>query len=181
MTVAVTLKSYRIPPTLTAATKRLPKFRAYLVAAGAEMLEPTNPFEVLRVRSTRGVAVLYRKENGDLTWTDEMERFWQEYRNSVKIVLADKTGRGSRSKGRNRQDINTVATRDGWECFFCAEDLDECTASIEHLVPKVHGGPNHISNKFLACVPCNRRAGHMAAPEKIRLRDELRANRCSHG
>jgi hypothetical protein len=44
--------------------------------------------------------------------------------------------------------------------------------SEEHLVSITHGGPQHISNKFLAHRVCNAKAGHMSAPEKIQLHVE---------
>jgi hypothetical protein len=35
-----------------------------------------------------------------------------------------------------------------------------------------HGGPNHINNLFLTHKICNQRAGHLSAPEKIRMHVE---------
>lgn len=43
--------------------------------------------------------------------------------------------------------------------------------SIEHLVPKAHGGPTHLSNLFLAHKSCNAKAGHLSASEKLKIRD----------
>jgi 5-methylcytosine-specific restriction endonuclease McrA len=49
--------------------------------------------------------------------------------------------------------------------------------TIEHLVPVAHGGPNHLSNCFLAHKRCNAAAGTLSAAEKVRLRDAMRAKR----
>lgn len=65
--------------------------------------------------------------------------------------------------------IRALRTRDGDLCFFCQRTVSQDNESAEHLVPVTHGGPNHISNLFLAHKGCNGQAGHLSAPEKIRI------------
>lgn len=146
-------------------TKRpaIAEFAKRVTAAGGELLGPTNPYEVLRFRTSHGVGVIYSGKRGE-TWNVEA------------IAARDhlQTGKGSFApvtvKGR-RKDKGTVAAliaRDGDTCFFCGLPL-EGDVTVEHLVAVAHGGPNHISNLFLAHAECNQRAGHMSAPEKIGL------------
>lgn len=180
--MTATLRKFGLPTTRDGMGKRLTKFRDFLVAAGAEIVEPTNPYEVLRVRSIFGTAVLYVKESGVLTWTPEIAELWQAYRNNRPPQLTVKTKTGSRGgRKRTRHDIATISARDGMKCFYCGDPLDEDTATVEHLVARASGGPNHLANKFLACERDNMRAGHLSAPEKIRLRDELRRPKCGNG
>jgi 5-methylcytosine-specific restriction endonuclease McrA len=71
-----------------------------------------------------------------------------------------------------------IAARDGETCFYCNDPfIDEKPRTREHLVAVTAGGPNHITNLFHACQPCNREMGHLSAPEKIRLRDQKREAR----
>ena len=82
-------------------------------------------------------------------------------------------------KGNSRSipPLDTLKTplRDGDKCFYCNDPFsDEKPRTREHLVAATAGGPNHISNLFHACGPCNHTAGHLSAPEKIRLRDQMR-------
>ena len=153
----------------------LVKFKAHLTACGAEVLEPNRQNEVLRVRVEAGTFIVVRRANDRLTWPLEVEAMWSAYKRGRHVRLGNKT----RLKPRTLIDIATIAQRDGWECFYCEAGLEQDTATIEHLVARVHRGPNHISNKFLSCADCNCRAGHLSAPEKIRLRDELRRPKCS--
>lgn len=62
-----------------------------------------------------------------------------------------------------------LSTRDGWSCFYCGKDLDEHTATIEHIVSVAHGGPTHGDNLCLTCGPCNAAAGALPAVQKMKL------------
>lgn len=143
-------------------------FKARLVAAGGELLavSPGNPYEVLRFRTKYGVGVVYAGRRGE-TWNREAL--------AAKEHLADNLGSLARVrvvKARNTpHERLQLRKRDGDLCFFCLEPLGDDETS-EHLVPRAHGGPNHQSNKFLAHSSCNSNAGHLSAPEKIRIREE---------
>lgn len=65
--------------------------------------------------------------------------------------------------------IAYLMARDGNGCLYCGRDLTAETATVEHVVPKAHGGPDHASNLALSCGPCNAAAGHLSAAEKVRL------------
>lgn len=52
--------------------------------------------------------------------------------------------------------------RDGDACVWCRRPLapGHPDASLEHVVPKLKGGPAWPENEVAACRPCNRRRGH---------------------
>lgn len=54
--------------------------------------------------------------------------------------------------------------RDGEACVWCgrALPLGHRDASLEHVVPKLKGGPAWPENEVTACRQCNRRRGHTA-------------------
>src|SRR4051794_41648985 len=54
--------------------------------------------------------------------------------------------------------------RDGAHCVWCRRPLapGHRDASLEHLVPRLKGGPAWPENELCACRPCNRRRGHTA-------------------
>jgi hypothetical protein len=142
-------------------------FKGLLVAAGAEMLAPTNPYEVLRFRTCFGVGVVYQNAKGKEAWNREAQ-LAREHIHAKLGSLAPVKRHGRKSGAGTHQ---ALLERDGQDCFFCLTPLGELK-SVEHLVPVAHGGPNHISNKFLAHPACNVRAGHLSAPEKIRIREK---------
>lgn len=45
--------------------------------------------------------------------------------------------------------------RDGSCCAYCGNSLGEGEATVDHVIPRAHGGPDHISNFILACTACN--------------------------
>jgi hypothetical protein len=65
--------------------------------------------------------------------------------------------------------IVTLWVRHGGACFYCGCDLSVDTCSIEHILPKSAGGPDHIANMALSCQPCNRAAGALSVFEKVNL------------
>lgn len=147
---------------------RLPAIHTWLTAAGAECLSPTNPWEVLRFRAAGATHVVYFNKKDQVSMTDAtreiLNAFFQGTHWSAGVAVA------RRKRG---VDETTLRARDGDGCFLCGEVLGD-DATIEHLVPVVHGGPNHISNKVLAHQACNQRLGHLSLPEKLALRDKVR-------
>ncbi|MCB1719740.1 MAG: HNH endonuclease, partial [Candidatus Competibacteraceae bacterium] len=71
---------------------------------------------------------------------------------------------------RRSPKVKTLLRRDGGNCFYCREPLGD-DITVEHLVCRAHGGPNHISNLVLAHGQCNHAAGHLSAAEKVAIRD----------
>ena len=55
-----------------------------------------------------------------------------------------------------------VLDRDGHECVWCRSALDPSLRrpTLEHVVPKLKGGPAWIENELAACRRCNRERGH---------------------
>lgn len=150
------------------------RFCKWLSSAGAEVLTPSHPWELVRFSGNGITSMIYRRKNGDCTFAGEAYKALELY----------KTGRHMRFCAATKLNASgdfihkTIRARDGDGCFFCGDSFtDDRPATIEHLVSRTHSGPNHISNKFLAHEDCNTRAGSISAPEKIALRDALRARR----
>ena len=160
-----------LPRTLPQAAKQLPRLRDYLLCAGSEMLEPSNPYEVIRFRAHGKTYLLYRKDSDVLTWNDDIRAVWQRFLRNEPWAATAKTERN-----RRHRDITVKAllVRDGSDCFFCLDSMEPGEETIEHLVPRAHGGPNHVSNYVLAHQPCNADAGHTSAMEKIKIREANR-------
>jgi hypothetical protein len=65
-----------------------------------------------------------------------------------------------RQPGRSERLVAARA-RDGDTCIWCARPLtDRVTATTEHVVPKVKGGPSWLENEVAACRRCNAERGH---------------------
>ncbi|WP_333571342.1 HNH endonuclease [Sphingomonas sp.] len=146
------------------------KFLARVTEAGGEVLAPTNPYEVMRFKTSLGVGVVYEKANGQRTWNTEAAQV-REHLAACGGSLAPVEVKGRR-KGKG--SVARLIERDGSACFFCGLALGD-DITVEHLVAVAHGGPNHISNLFLAHGECNRAAGHLSAPEKVAIALERRA------
>lgn len=158
----------------------LDAFKVWLGRRGAEVLATTNPYEVLRVRTSSGVHVVHKNRRGNQTWPLSLSEIVDLYLDggSPRLSPTARTRRSSRLKQR----FSVLVERDGCGCFFCgqpvpapgAEGHRDMAASVEHLVAIAHGGPNHLSNAYLAHARCNNIAGDISAVEKIRLREKMR-------
>jgi hypothetical protein len=145
---------------------KTPKFREWLTAHGAQVLEPTNEWELIRFKSGDETCVIYRNKAGAVTYSGPTAEKAQKCFVSNAAWRANTT---ATKRKRASPMIAAIRKRDGDNCFYCRVAVSDDTASAEHLVSTTHGGPNHISNLFLAHKLCNAKAGHLSAPEKIAM------------
>ncbi len=63
-----------------------------------------------------------------------------------------------------RERLRDSLRRDGEECVWCRRPLPHGhrDLSIEHVVPRLKGGPAWAENEVAACRACNRARGHTA-------------------
>jgi len=161
----------------------LERFSAWVSARGGEVLVPTNEWELVRFRGNGETSIIYTSKTGSRTFTGMAAATWEAFqKGDTTFRLAGRSARPSQSSRRRTRSVivATILKRDGDVCFYCGEPFgDGRPRTKEHLVGRTHGGPDHISNLFLSCEPCNVEAGHLSAPEKIRLRDRKRRGRGS--
>ena len=78
--------------------------------------------------------------------------------------IAELTERLKEHALHNAEVRETVWNMTGGKCFYCEVELIRCVGGeqdrlrcfhIDHIVPKVSGGPDHISNYVPACERCN--------------------------
>ena len=67
------------------------------------------------------------------------------------IVLSPKNAR--------REFRNHIFEEWRWKCAYCDSELNDLTATIDHIVPKFKGGHNVKSNMCCCCSSCNKDKG----------------------
>lgn len=144
---------------------KIDKLITFLKASGAEVLEPTNPHEVVRFRTVNGVSIIYKKKNGCLTFTGEAEEAFEKMLNTSPWRIEPK------GQVRKRNALREVMKRDGDDCFFCHKPTTDKTRTLEHLLAVAHGGNNNPANLVIACEGCNKTVGDLPIIEKIRFRE----------
>jgi 5-methylcytosine-specific restriction endonuclease McrA len=86
-------------------------------------------------------------------------------RRSARRSLASRAVRSPRGHGLFAQldlkhALRREALRDcGHRCAYCASPLRLDTATLDHVMPRSHGGANEPGNLVVACAPCNRLKG----------------------
>lgn len=156
------------PRHLSEIKKRLPDFTSWLHARGAVVHQPTNPYEVMRFDAAHGVGVIYRKADNILTWPEDAADAWNAFlRGSTTWRPTSKVERITKGARKRRAKVRCLIKRDGALCIYCGDPLTEETATIEHVVPLGHGGPDRLINMALACADCNHGLGDLPAAKKI--------------
>lgn len=163
-------------------------FLSFIAKSGGEVMQPTNPYEVVRYRAYwRGtnkasVYIVYAKENGLLTFTNGSHEHYRAFLSGTDLETAAKIEgpRATqaeqmlpRAKRTRAQMRAALLERDGDSCWFCGTAMgDDCT--IEHLIARARGGGNSMSNYALAHQRCNANAADLPLVEKIAMRARMR-------
>ena len=155
------------PITLPRIRKRLDAIRTWLSGMGAEVMVPTNEWELLRFRANGQTSIVYHNLRGNLTMTGDADVALNAF-----FTAGAWHANGKTRRWKSSTDVQTIRARDGDDCFACCWPVQQTDETVDHLVAVAHGGPNHISNKVLMHADCNRKCGHMSAPEKVRMHVE---------
>lgn len=144
------------------------KFKNWLINNGCEIEPPTNPYELIRWKGAE-VGVLYTsgKFSGPYA-TNAVFCFHSGKKWNGGIV---RVGR----KTYVKQKIKLLA-RDGTRCFLCNDELGE-DITVDHLIPLVAGGTNHLSNMALMHEKCNYACGNKPLIEKVKMSVDNRIRR----
>jgi len=70
-----------------------------------------------------------------------------------------------------------ILRRDGHQCQYCGSTTHPIT--VDHIIPKAHGGPDTWENLVAACIRCNNLKGD-SAPENAGLRLRSKPRRPTH-
>ena len=82
-----------------------------------------------------------------------------------------------------RERSRMILVRDGGECVWCRRPLEagHRLLSLEHVVPRLKGGPAWPENEVCACRGCNGKRGHVSPVDWLAEceRRGLRPNRAA--
>ena len=161
------MKIQVLPTTASKFKRYWPAFEAWLIERGSSIIGATNPYEITRFLTDEGVGIVYINSAGTITsWLNGADRAFVAFRTGTSWRAVEKVKRGT---SKARKTFKTLADRDGPNCIYCGAGLAVDTATIEHIVPLSAGGPDHLSNKALACRCCNQAVGSLPAAQKVML------------
>lgn len=146
-------------------------FEKWLISQGAEVLAPTNPYELARFRAMSATHIVYQRKNHKVSAMGFALVAYEAFKNGEKLDM------GITKFKRNNTSTKKAALlkRDGRECFYCGFDMPNNDMTSEHLISRHKGGTNQLENMALAHNKCNVAAGNLPLMEKIKLRDRMRA------
>ena len=102
-----------------------------------------------------GIEVFFDERREKARKTEENNRFVSSCR------LRSRGGIGRRIGGGRppipRYVRHEVYRRDGYKCNHCGSSYN---LQIDHVVPRSHSGPDHITNYQTLCETCNKSKGN---------------------
>lgn len=147
-------------------------FNSWLEKNGAQVLPPTNPYEIARFIAHGGTCVVYTNSKGKISANGFALKAVEAFERNQKLDM----GFAKTARTVNTKYKAALLKRDGRECFYCGLDMSDEDVTIEHLIALDKGGNNRLENMALAHYECNQKAGNMHLTAKIKLRDTLRHN-----
>ena len=144
-------------------------FKDWLRRNGAEVLAPTNAYELLRFRAKGAVHVVYAGRRG-ISTTDFVKDCYRAYEKNLKWDM----GMTATPRTIGLKYRAALLERDGRGCFYCGQQMPNEDMTVEHLIPLDKRGPDHEGNMALAPRACNRKADNLPLAKKIELRDSMR-------
>jgi 5-methylcytosine-specific restriction endonuclease McrA len=60
-----------------------------------------------------------------------------------------------------RERMEIILGRDGDRCVWCQTPITLDSATTDHAVPRIKGGPSWIENELASCRRCNKLRGHV--------------------
>ena len=141
------------------------KFHDWLRQQGAEVLAPTNPYEFARFIARGSTQIVYEGRRGI-----SANGFASECFDAFQAGKGINMGFTQKPRDNMSRQRLALIERDGADCFFCRKPLvDDIT--VEHLVSRHKGGPDHMDNLVLAHISCNEKAANLPLIDKIKMRE----------
>ncbi len=82
-----------------------------------------------------------------------------EYYQGFNFTRAPRMGASDR-----RRKKRSLLKRYGSTCYYCEGRFNPDDLTLDHVIPRMRGGSNKLSNLVLACEPCNRDKGSDVYP-----------------
>ena len=79
---------------------------------------------------------------------------------NVETVEASSSTGKNNSQLNRRERMDQILERDGFQCVWCRCEIDAFSATTDHVIPRIKGGPSWIENEVAACRRCNKQRGH---------------------
>ena len=61
-----------------------------------------------------------------------------------------------------RERMELILEEHGYNCIWCQTPLDIDSATTDHVIPRIKGGPSWIENELASCRKCNKARGHLS-------------------
>lgn len=151
-------------------SKDAKRFNEWLDRMGAQVLMPTNPYELARFIAHGGTHVIYVNGKGRISSNGFATECISAFDGGKTLDM----GFAKTKRTPNGERRAVLIKRDGRECFYCGLDMSDDDITVEHLIALDKGGNNRLENMALAHSKCNHKAGNLSLVAKIRLRDSMR-------
>jgi len=120
--------------------------------------QPVSLLPISTVSWRDAIMYIYHDKCDVLEWYDDWVVRSQRWETRVPAVIMLKDY--LRRKEKPRFSKSNVYLRDQYHCGYCGVDVNNATATLDHVLPLSRGGKTSWDNIITACGPCNSKKGN---------------------
>ena len=121
------------------------------------------------INGSRALKLLL-KERAEVIVVDEAPSMWNEFYRTVSTSFQIPATIRLHLRVNTNQKVSRfkkaiLYNRDNWSCQYCHKKLGRDNITIDHIIPKCHGGKTTWKNCVVCCKACNRNKGSLPLRE----------------
>lgn len=147
---------------------KIEALKNFIRAQGGEVEESTNTWEIVRFRARGGVHSIYTNARGRITAHGFSGEVLAAFNKPIGIAMGNTKKQRPGMAGRRSR----ILERDGNVCFYCLQGMGPEDRTVEHLIDRSKGGPDHLDNLVLAHEQCNLGLNGKNLHEKLAVREK---------
>lgn len=120
--------------------------------------QPLNYLPLSTVHWQQSLRLFFLNKAKVLEWYDDWAIHSARLTIRVPAVIVTHEGYSKR-KRRVAFTRDNLFLRDLYQCGYCGETFRPRLLTVDHVVPRSHGGPHTWTNVITACKPCNHKKG----------------------
>ena len=126
--------------------------------------QPLNFLPLSTIHWQQSLRLFFLEKAKVLEWYDDWAIHSARLTIRVPAVIVTKEGYSKRKRNVAFTRDN-LFLRDLYRCGYCGDTYSPRLLTIDHVVPRAHGGPHSWTNVITACKPCNHKKGaRLVAP-----------------
>ncbi len=120
--------------------------------------QPLNFLPLSTIHWQQALRLFFLEKASVVEWYDDWVIHSAKLTVRVPAVIVSKVGYNKRKRSVAFTRDN-LFLRDLYRCGYCGDTFDPRQLTVDHVVPRSHGGPHTWANTITSCWKCNHKKG----------------------